>query len=43
MPQIDQIVGHQLHAVMALLFDLKAQQKPFEFILPGEGPLHAEP
>ena len=43
MPQIDQSVRHQLHTVMTLLFELKAQQKPFEFVLPGEGPLHAEP
>ena len=42
-PQIDQGVGHQLHTVVALLFELKAQQEPFEFVLPGEGPLHAEP
>jgi hypothetical protein len=41
MPQIDHGVGHQLHTVMALLFELKAQQQPFEFILPREGPLHA--
>jgi hypothetical protein len=43
MPQIDQSVRHQLHTVMASLFELKAQQKPFEFVLPREGPLHAEP
>jgi len=43
MPQIDQGVSHQLHTVVALLFELKAQQKPFEFVLPREGPLHAEP
>ena len=43
MPQIDQSVRHQLHTVVALLFELKAQQKPFEFVLPGKGPLHAEP
>ena len=42
MPQIDQRVSHQLHTVMASLFELKAQQKPFEFVLPREGPLHAE-
>jgi hypothetical protein len=40
-PQIDHGVGHQLHAVMALLFELEAQQQPFEFILPREGSLHA--
>jgi hypothetical protein len=33
MPQIDHGVLHQIHTVMALLFDLKAQQQPFEFIL----------
>jgi hypothetical protein len=43
MPQIDQRVSHQLHTVMASLFERKAQQKPFEFLLPREGPLHAEP
>ena len=43
MPQIDQSVRHQLHTVVTLLFELKAQQKPFEFVLPREGPLHAEP
>jgi hypothetical protein len=41
MPQIDHGVRHQFHTVMALLFELKAQQQPFEFILPCEGPLHA--
>ena len=40
MPQIDHGVRHQLQTVMALLFELKAQQQPFEFILPCEGPLH---
>jgi hypothetical protein len=43
MPQIDQDIYDQLHTVVALLFELKAQQKPFEFVLPGEGPLHTEP
>jgi hypothetical protein len=43
MPQIDQCVRHQLHTVVALLFGLKAQQTPFEFVLPRKGPLHAEP
>jgi hypothetical protein len=43
MPQVDQGVRHQLYTVVALLFELKAQQKPFEFVLPGEGPLYAEP
>src|SRR3978361_2149132 len=40
-PQIDQCVGHQFHAVVPLLFELKAQQQPLEFIFPREGPLHA--
>ncbi len=43
MPQIDQSVRHQLHTVVTLLFELKAQQKPFEFVFPREGPLHTEP
>src|SRR5271165_1769986 len=41
MPQIDQCVGHQFHAVVSLLFELEAQQQPLEFIFPREGPLHA--
>ena len=41
MPQIDQRVPHQLHAVMPLLNELEPQQQPFEFILPREGPFHA--
>src|SRR5664279_2798857 len=40
MPQIDQCVGHQFHAVVSLLFELEAQQQPLEFIFPREGPLH---
>src|SRR4051812_25235854 len=43
MPQIDQSVRHQLHTVVALLFELKAQQQPLEFVLPGKGAFHAEP
>jgi hypothetical protein len=43
MSQIDQSVRHQLHTVVALLFELRAQQKPVEFVLPGKGLLHAEP
>jgi hypothetical protein len=30
-------VGHQLHTVMSLLFELKAQQQPLELIFPREG------
>ena len=40
-PQIDQCVGHQFHAVMPQLLELKAQQKPLELVLPRKGPLHA--
>ena len=36
------IVYAQFHAVMSLLFELKAQQQPLEFVFPGEGPLHAQ-
>ena len=43
MPQIDQSIRHQLHTIVTLLFELKAQQKPFEFVFPREGPLHTEP
>jgi hypothetical protein len=39
--QIDQRVRHQLHTVVPLLFELKAQQQPLEFILPRENPLYA--
>jgi hypothetical protein len=40
-PQIDQGIGHQFHAVVPLLFELKAQQQPLEFVFPREGPFHA--
>ena len=42
-PHIDQGVGHQLHAVVPMLDALKAQQQPFEFVLPRKRPLHAIP
>ena len=41
MPEIDHGVGHQLHAVMALLSEFEAQQQTFEFISSREGPFHA--
>src|ERR1017187_8607618 len=41
MPQVDERVCHQLHAIVMLLDKLEPQQQPFEFILPREGPLHA--
>ena len=37
--QVDQRVGHQLHAIMPLLDTFKAEQQPLEFILPRKGPL----
>jgi hypothetical protein len=40
-PEIDQCERHQFHAVVPLLFELKAQQNPLEFVLPREGALHA--
>src|SRR5689334_12718911 len=40
-PEIDQCEGHQLHAVMPLLFEFKAQQNPLELIFPRKGALHA--
>ena len=43
MPHIDQGVGHQLHAVVALLDVLKPQQQPLEFVLPRERPLDPIP
>ena len=39
MPQVDERVRHQLHAVVPLLDELESQKQPFEFILPGKGPL----
>ena len=36
MPEIDHCLRHQLHTVMALLFELEAQQQPFEFIFPAK-------
>jgi len=43
MPHIDQGVGHQLHAVVALLDVLEPQQQALEFVLPRERPLHPIP
>ena len=41
--QIDQRVGHQLHAIMPLLDTFKAKQESLEFIFPGKGALDAHP
>jgi hypothetical protein len=43
MPQVDKRICHQLHAIVPLLDELEPQQQAFEFILPREGPLHAQP
>jgi hypothetical protein len=43
MPQVDKRICHQLHAIVPLLDELEPQQQTFEFILPREGPLHAQP
>jgi hypothetical protein len=40
-PQIDQGVGHQLHAVVAPLDVLETQQQSLEFVLPRKRPFHA--
>ena len=40
-PQIDQGVGHQLHAVVAPLDALETQQQSLEFVLPRKRPFHA--
>ena len=40
-PQFDERVRHQIHAVVPPLDKLESQKQPFEFILPREGSLHA--
>src|SRR6266446_10270046 len=42
-PQIDQGVGHQLHAIVPTLMVLEAQQHPLKFVLPRKRPLDALP
>ena len=37
--QIYQRVRHQFHTVVSLLDAFKAEQQPFEFVLPGKRPL----
>ena len=41
-PQIDQGVGHQLHAIVPR-WVLETQQQPLEFVLPRKRPLDALP
>ena len=42
-PQIDERVGHQLHAIVPTLMVLETQQQPLEFVLPRKRPLDALP
>jgi hypothetical protein len=41
--QVHQRIRHQLHPVVPLLNALKAQEEPFEFVLPRKGPLDTHP
>ena len=41
--QIDERVGHQLHAVVPTLEVFETQRQPLEFLLPRKRPLHAIP
>src|SRR5262249_28085549 len=41
--QVDQRIGHQLHAIVPLLDTFKSEQQPLEFIFPGKGPLDTHP
>src|SRR5207249_5879522 len=41
--QVDQRIGHQLHAIVPLLDAFKSEQQPLEFVLPRKGPLDTHP
>src|SRR5262245_46273576 len=41
--QVDQRIGHQLHAIVPLLNTFKSEQQPLEFIFPRKGPLDTHP
>src|SRR4030095_14168340 len=41
--QVDQRIGHQLHAIVPLLDMFKSEQQPLEFIFPCKGPLDTHP
>src|SRR5437588_10665834 len=41
--QVDQRVGHQLHAIMPLLDVFKTEEESFEFVLPRKGALDPHP
>jgi hypothetical protein len=43
MPQIDQCIGHQFHAVVALLDGLAPEPPPLAWVLPRQRPLDAIP
>ena len=42
-PQIDECVGHQLHAIVPTLMVLEPQQQPLQFVLPGKRPFDSVP
>src|SRR5207245_391836 len=42
-PQIDECVGHQLHAIVPTLMVLEPQQQPLKFVLPGKRPFDSVP
>jgi hypothetical protein len=41
--QVDQRIGHQLHAIVPLLDAFKSEQQPLELVFPGKGPLDTHP
>src|SRR5437870_8491412 len=41
--QVDQRIGHQLHAIVPLLDAFKSEQQPLELIFPRKGPLDTHP
>src|SRR5215831_917839 len=41
--QVDQRIGQQLHAIVALLDVFKAEQQPLALIFPRKGPLDPHP
>ncbi len=43
MPHMNQGVGYQFHAVVALLDVLKPQRQPLKFVLPCKRPFHPIP
>ena len=41
--QVDQRIGHQLHAIVPLLDTFKSEQQPLELVFPGKGSLDTYP